>query len=235
MILDAKKYIFIILFFLLLVLYINDKKNLIVENYLEKNIDDSSEVDLINKKLSTIQNIQIESKYGSAIYEKQNKIKSNLKFFEIGSNQIYFWYFFKNQMYYCKHSELQQTRLKKFLYPKILTSILSIDFINYYKLTKNEDVIICYEKLYENIIKKVFIEKNKIKKYEFYYENEILLIAEIIEHCKINEFYFPKKIKIKIIEENVNFLLIINEIKINQKLNYSWEIPNNKKINLKDY
>lgn len=230
---NKKKYLIIaILLSMNVFLYFQKHENNEKEIFSQK----SHIVENLNEKLRKINNISIYSNYGDITYEKNLKITSDLKYFNLGSNEDYFWYFLKNKMYYCEHKDLFSTRLKKFLYPKILKSILSIDEIKYFKLNENSKQVICYEKIYENITRKIFLEDGKIVKQEFYYIDNKILAVIMSNHIEISNIFYPQKIEFNIIEENLSFNLIINQVKFNQKLNKNWKMPNNNnKINLKDY
>lgn len=199
-------------------------------------------IEKINKKNQKIKNIEADlvikqgffSLNGFIIYEKQELFMMSASSFfrkelEVGSNENYFWFWTKNEdiLYFCKHEDVEKTRLKVIFYPKVIKTFLGIDEFFDFQIFENKVI----QKLPNNLIKVSTLKDNILVRHELYHNDNLILTCEIIE------FYedLPKKIKINWLEENINQEWILKNIKVN-KSNCKYEMPNYKnRINLKDY
>lgn len=167
------------------------------------------------------------SVYGFVAYEKTDNFKMICssffgKEFEIGSNINYFWFWTRkeNILYFCDHKKVNKSRLRKIFYPEIIKGFLGIE--------ENFEI---EQKLYNNLIKIITLQDNKIKNHKIYENKVLILEADVLE------FYgnLPRKIKINWIEENIIQEWTLSNIKINNNYN-DWNMPEyDKKINLENY
>lgn len=221
-------------------------------------------VNNINSQYSTIKNIiypevsinlegiKLESKI---LYEKKLRFHmSNRSFLgkeaDIGSNDEYFWFWSKRldppAIYYAKHSDLSQTRLKTPFHPLWMMEILGINpILGDYKIFQHQNNLAVVQRtisVMNEPVKRIYLinpEKMAILGHYIYDDKDQLVVsAEILDFYKIDKLYFPKLLLIKWPEEDVELTWKLNTPIINttiDKDNWECQLLNKNKINLKGY
>lgn len=196
--------------------------------------------DLINNKNKKINSIYSKIRIkqglffinGFIAYEKSNNFRMIANSFlgkeiDVGSNDEYFWFWSNSlrpkALYYCKHKELYNSRLRDIFYPEILRSFLGIDEIKEQKINIQKETL---EKI-------TIFDKEKITGHRLF-RNQILVVsADVVEFQKIEDVVLPKKININFLEENIQLEWILDEIQINKFDYKDWKMPDYKeKINI---
>lgn len=227
-----KKLLLIIFLFSLLII-INKKTtkiNIPQINIEEKNsvFDKNSNIHTITTKLFVKQGFF--RLHGFLEYQKNNNFHMELfsfyKELEIGSNKDFFWFWSKSlskYLFYCRHEDIEKTKLKSMLYPKILKGFLCIDKIHKYESN-------------ENINKITIFDDEKIKEQYVFINKKLELVIKVTKHQKIENYFLPQIIEVYILPEDIKIIWILENTKINESPNNNFIIPDYKeKINLIDY
>ncbi len=165
---------------------------------------------------------------GKMYISKPNNMLIKNSSLEIGLNKDYFWFWSKHfnpkNLYYCKASDLENSRLKKSLSPIIFKKILTLNPNDDEFKIGNENFKLATNT--EKIKEKTIIVK-KI------YKNNDLAIEVFVEEFQVkDEKSFPKKIRINWLEEDLASIWILSNITLDNKKEWKIEENNINKIDI---
>lgn len=213
-----------------------------VELVIYQKDDIKSIIDEINEKNNKIKTVkvskfQINSKIkltGQIFYEKEKLFKMTVNSFlgkelEVGSDNNYFWYTIKKNLYFAKHSDLEKTRLKNSFNPIWLVNCLAVQPIHYDSILKMKDKIGAIEEIKgtcgEKNTKLVLInpQEKRIEGYYLYNKNDKMIASYEITSFKNG---FPYKVFTTLYEEGVSAEWEFLDFTTNQKISpTAWEMP----------
>lgn len=200
------------------------------------------EITKANENFKKIKSIRYEINHlltnSCFFYEKPNNIMLETyylfdKKLELVCDDSLFWFFMKNfdknSIYYCDPKLLNQTRLKKSLYPEIIKRIVWIDEIDDYNIEDNKIKI-----KKEDCIIEIKIKEGKVINQNFQVNGLLVATVRTEAFQTINEVIVPKTITVSWHEENREEKINLGKAKLNERIKIK-KMPNNlKKINLKN-
>lgn len=212
-----------------------------------------------NAKINSIySNVAISSQgitlNSTIFYEKKIKFRMIGKSvfgteLDIGSNDQYFWFWSRRMkpsaLFYAKHEDLKNTRLRTPFNPNWMMEILGISDIGQNCSCFNYKENLVFSEVatdnFGNIINKLkLVDKNKKTCLaHFLYDKNMnpIISAEIKEFYVVEDCFLPKKIEIFWYEENIKSIWYLSEPKINSRISSdNWIVPNlSPKIDLNGY
>lgn len=222
-------------------------------------VPQSAEIDLIsrinekNKAVQTISSNDIQIQFGyiplksNMVYEKDHKFRMIVQSMlgnemDIGSNSDSFWFWSKRMkppgLYYAAYTDLYNCRLKDAFHPLWLIESLGFEKINLSaNIKNNQKYLVITEKrrsTSNSIVTKITLVDKKLEIIVGHYllnDNGLIISAEVKEFSKIDGHLVPSKIFTIWHQENVSLTWILNEIRINNKIDpYNWRMPYYKKM-----
>lgn len=163
---------------------------------------------------------------------------------DIGSNNIYFWFWSKRMkpsiLYYSQHENIMKSGLRTPFNPLWIMEIVGLKNIHH----ENAAVIqldnfwaIVEERMSteQKLVTKVILidpaKRASVGHYIYNKDGQIIVSAEIKEYYDIDGLLVPKEIEVIWFEENVMMIWSFDQPQINQKIDQNlWRIPRQEKM-----
>lgn len=207
---------------------------LVKNNYEENqadNINNPNNPEIIDLKLNEVRC----GKSVVSIHANHEKIRVLICFLgskemEISADKKIFWFWSKSfdakSIYYCNESKISQTRVRPFLYPCVLRSLICIE-------QKPKAGI---ASLGDDLKRETFIADDMVSKHIFYKGESAILTVIFLGFQKHGDLIFPKKARIIIHEEEISLDLEIGKVLLNTGEDIETKMPENfSRVNLESY
>lgn len=166
----------------------------------------------------------------SVRFEAPGKMKVTISSFvtkemEIAADDDIFWFwsrsFDENSVYYCATDKIAETRVRPFLYPFVLRSLILAE-------DGNQES--------DGIKRVTDVTEQRLRRHVFYKKEQPILTVLFLSFQKCENFVLPKKVRVTIHEEEMSFDLDIGKARLNTGETVDTKFPEGlSRVNLDSY